>query len=442
MFMAPKHVGVPGPGQGCLIVDGAGEPVWVHPGSDGEFVTSFRPQTYQGNPVLPWWHGRIPYSHGYGSVTVFDDHYGFLTEVHAGNAEEVDLHEVTLTDRDTALVITYSTQPADLTGLGGPSDGWVFEGVVQEIEIATGAVTMEWRSLEDIPVEDSHFPLPGSGRGSGTRNDPFDYMHLNSVRVAPDGDLIVSARHTCTVYKLARDGSEVHWRVGGKSSDFAVPDDAAFAWQHCAELHPDGTLSLFDNGIGSVPDSELDSTSVPRASSGLVLNVDENAHTVSVNKRLFHPEPLHAETQGSVQILADGSVFVGWGARPYATLFDPAGAMAWDARLADPWHSYRAYASEWTGTPDDAPAVAAQRSLLGGATVYASWNGATKVATWRVYAGRDPNALAPVADMPRAGFETSADVPGGDTWFAVAALDAGGDELGRSAPVQSSRHMS
>src|SRR5699024_6928247 len=163
VFLAPKQQGVPGPGQGPLIIDGAGEPVWIHPGDGVEFNICFRPQTYRGRPVLAWWHGRIPYSHGYGSVTVLDEHYNPVAEVHAGNGEQADLHEVSITDDDTMLVLAYSTRQTDLSGIGGPADGWVYEGVVQEIAIDSGAVLMEWRSLDEVPVTDSFFPLDAHG---------------------------------------------------------------------------------------------------------------------------------------------------------------------------------------------------------------------------------------------------------------------------------------
>lgn len=220
-----------------------------------------------------------------------------------------------------------------------------------------------------------------------------------------------------------------------------MPDDASFAWQHDAVPHADGTLSMFDNDIGSTPGSQLDAQSDAVPSSGLLLNIDESGRTVRLKQRFQHPDPLHANTQGSVQMLADGSAFIGWGELPYASLFDPAGNLVWDARIADPWHSYRAHVSEWTGTPDDAPAVVAQRKPFGGATVHVSWNGATDVATWRVLAGRAPDSLRRVADMPRTGFESSSDVPGAE-WFAVAALDGDGTELARSAPVQPVPHLS
>src|SRR5699024_6263728 len=111
--------------------------------------------------------------------------------------------------------------------------------------------------------------------------------------------------------------------------------------------------------------------------------------------------------QGSMQPLPDGSAFVGWGSSPYASLFDASGNMVWDAHIAESWHSYRAHVEDWTGTPGDAPAVAAHRTPGGGTTVYASWNGATEVATWRILTGDSPDALHPAADMPRSGFESS-----------------------------------
>src|SRR5205823_6157627 len=65
-------------------------------------------------------------------------------------------------------------------------------------------------------------------------------------------------------------------------------------------------------------------------------------------------------------------------------------------------------------------------------TVYASWNGATRLASWRVLAGSDPAALKVVAGRPKSGFETAVPVTGGYTVFRVEALDAGGRVIGFS----------
>jgi hypothetical protein len=52
--------------------------------------------------------------------------------------------------------------------------------------------------------------------------------------------------------------------------------------------------------------------------------------------------------------------------------------------------SYRAFRFPWTGGPQDVPTVTAGPGAEGEVTLYASWNGATEVATWEVLAGPGP----------------------------------------------------
>ncbi|HEV7175595.1 MAG TPA: hypothetical protein VGN29_08880, partial [Solirubrobacteraceae bacterium] len=67
-----------------------------------------------------------------------------------------------------------------------------------------------------------------------------------------------------------------------------------------------------------------------------------------------------------------------------------------------------------------------------GLVVYASWNGATDVSTWRVLGGATATALHPVATSRSTGFETSI-ATGRYAYIAVQALDAERHVLGQSA---------
>ena len=69
-------------------------------------------------------------------------------------------------------------------------------------------------------------------------------------------------------------------------------------------------------------------------------------------------------------------------------------------------------------------------------TLYASWNGATEVARWAVFAGSDPDELQRVGAWPKQGFETPITVQSDAEFFAVQALDANGAPLGRSKAVE------
>ena len=56
----------------------------------------------------------------------------------------------------------------------------------------------EWHSLGNISVDESYLPLPTN------TTEPYDYLHPNSISLATDGNLLLSARHTSTLYKIDR----------------------------------------------------------------------------------------------------------------------------------------------------------------------------------------------------------------------------------------------
>ena len=102
---------------------------------------------------------------------------------------------------------------------------------------------------------------------------------------------------------------------------------------------------------------------------------------------------------------------VGWGQAGYLSEITAAGQLLFNAHLPPDWESYRTFVLPWSGQPAEPPALAvvpaAARSR--GATVYASWNGATRS---RVLAGAR-RVLAGGADAgsggaaPKTGFETA-----------------------------------
>ena len=69
--------------------------------------------------------------------------------------------------------------------------------------------------------------------------------------------------------------------------------------------------------------------------------------------------------------------------------------------------------------------------------VYASWNGATEVATWEVHAGPSPHQLRFVGLVPRDGFETAMLVRTAEPYVVVKARHSLGWVLGASKAVES-----
>jgi hypothetical protein len=200
-----------------------------------------------------------------------------------------------------------------------------------------------------------------------------------------------------------------------------------FYWQHDARMESPTTVSLFDDG--SSPPEEQESR-------GLVLGVDETRRTVTLVHQYAHPARLLAPNQGSMQTLPGGGAFIGWGAEPYFSQFAADGSLLLDGRMPNNVQSYRAYLQQWNGMPTETPAVAVRKSAVIGFTVYASWNGSTRVAQWQVLAGADPASLTTAATSRRSAFETAVAVSATGPYFVAVALDSSGHELSRSLPVK------
>ena len=161
----------------------------------------------------------------------------------------------------------------------------------------------------------------------------------------------------------------------------------------------------------------------------------------SLKKAFAHPHTVYQSgAMGSAQLLPDGRMFVGWGTEPHFSEFaadfahgKPQLLLDGDITVGDP--SYRAFTENWVGHPLDKPAAAA-RYRTGGATVYASWNGATEVRFWVVFAGPSAGNLHQIVKAHKNGFETAINVSNRGPYFAVHALDGKGTVLAKSAPVK------
>jgi hypothetical protein len=419
---------VAGPGEpGLMILDRTGEIVWYSPNTAFPETksmgrTNLQVQTYRGRPVLTWWEGKVNLGIGFGQTVIADQSYRVIATVRGGNGMSADLHDFVITPRDTALITAVRPRAASLSALHGPAKGTALSGVVLEVDIASGKVLAQWDSLDHVPVTDTYLPFFG-----GSKAIPFDYFHINSIAIAPDGDLIISARNTSTVYKIAWPSGQVRWRLGGKRSNFQLGPGATFWFQHHAQPLGGTTMSIFDDG--GVPQKEPQSR-------GILLDVDTTAMRATLLRAYTHRTRQLAANQGSMQVLPDGRVLVGWGNLSSFTEFAADGTTLVEGTFPAGDQSYRAFTANWTGFPTDKPSIAARAAGAGRSVVYASWNGATQLAGWTVLAGGSPSRLRPAGSRSRAGFETAIAVRSGGPYFAVVANDAHGRRLAQSATVK------
>jgi hypothetical protein len=336
--------------NGPEILDQSGNVVWFQPVPAGQEASDFRTQTYNGQPVLTWWQGTGLGGLAKGTDYIYNDQYQPIATVNAGNGLSADGHEFLITPQNTALVLAYTTATADLTSIGGPPNQTVIDGVVQEIDIQTGQVLFEWNSADHVPYSQSEQPLPESA------STPWDWFHINAVKLDTDGNLLIDARDTWTTYKVDRTSGSIIWQLGGKASSFklqAAPGQTLnkagdiFAWQHDAEAQGNNVYTLFDNEAAGVGNTGVDPTAELKYSRTVTVKLDPYAHTATLIKSNNQPEGLSAPSQGNAQTTADGNQVVGWGSQPYFSEFDSAGDLLYNAEFPPGVNTYRAYLLPW-----------------------------------------------------------------------------------------------
>jgi hypothetical protein len=419
----------PGPGRsGALIYSPEGKLIWYQQLPKGTDALDLREQTYEGQNVLTWWQGKVrSVGFGQGEDIVMNSNYQTVATVRAGNGLEADLHEFQIEPDDVAYITAYNVMRCNLTPVGGVANGIIIDPAIQAIDMKTGLVRWEWNSLDHVGVSESHSPVP-------TNAMPWDWFHMNSIDPEPNGDVLVSGRSTWAAYQLEKGSGAILWRLGGTDSSFKLGPGAETAWQHDVRMMPDGTITAFDDG------------SDPRIhyqSRGVHVVIDLANHTARLLRAYPHPDgPLLADSQGNMQTLPDQNIVIGWGSQPYVSEVSKAGALLFDAHLPPGYSSYRAFRFPWEGHPLTLPAVSAHVLSTGDSTaVYASWNGATDVASWRVLGGANPASLTAQVTTPNSGFESAVTFP--DTYpehkveyVAVQALGAHGELLATSSTVQ------
>lgn len=421
IFTTPKGGGIT---SGATVFDDTGRLVWFRPAPKGTSVLDLKPETYQGKPVLVFWEGEAKRGYGFGAFKILDQKLQEIASVSPSGKKQLDFHEFTITPRNTALAISYKPIRQSSRGAkGGKRNDLVMRNTVEEIDIRTNKVLWSWESTKAIPASESHLPLPARPEVA------WDFAHLNSVNEDTDGNILVSARHTSTIYKVDKRTKKIIWKLGGKNSSFKMGKGAKFRWQHDAQRRPDGTISLFDNATSIEDQKGFESR-------GLQLKLDESANTATLVRSFENPKPQVSNTQGNLQLLSNGNWFVGWGGTANnVSEFAPDGSQVFEAKYeSERTESYRAYRAPWTSQPTSAPKAVAKRTSKSVA-VRVSWNGATTVASWRAVGGASASTLVPRATVAKAGFETLVRYGGADKVVAVEALDAAGNVLSRSKTV-------
>ncbi|EXJ88269.1 hypothetical protein A1O1_05199 [Capronia coronata CBS 617.96] len=426
------------------------------------------PQTcmYKGEAHLCFYQGVQMAGWGHGHGLIMDKHYRIVQSVEPASYQaSSDMHEFKVIDEGKSAVMTqYLRSVYDLCrwnlcdGLG-----YIQQGAFQEVEVDTGKVLFEWRSLEHIDPSESYVgPSTTEISGSGEQPDsPWDYFHINSIDKNADGDYLISARHVSAVYKISGVDGHIMWRLNGARSDYRL-DDFSFSFQHDARFVSDNAthtvISVFDNGSNGFNTTQPYST-------GQIISLDHQTKIATCLLNLAPPmvdgHAHLAKSQGNMQILPNGNIVMGWGNDAFWTEYAADddhevvfyGALAWTNVMNYRVHKF----DNWVGLPLTKPALWTYSKQGEKMKLYVSWNGATEVKSWRFYGTNNDTAAKSLsqsqskskgsnndndswdllhgddAAVPKTGFETVYDHTPMYRYTYAEALDKNGQVLGASA---------
>ncbi len=420
----PPMIGQSGP----LILDRRLQPVWFQPVPESVVASNLSLQTYEGKPALAWWQGVVTKTGQTesGEDVVVNPHYQPVARLKGADGWTLTLHEL-LISGDDAWVTANKNLAMDLSKYGGAYNGAMIDSAVQEYNLRTGKLLRTWDALDHIPLNDSYATLPTNGF-------PWDAYHVNSVQLTGNGGFLVSMRNTWAAYLVSIDTGKIQWTLGGRHTSFKLGPSATFQWQHDVALRFGSTVTMYDDHCCQLTSGGTN-VKATGPSRGLVLKLDPHQRTATLAAQYVRDGSFASDYMGDTRPQANGDVFVGWGSEPYFSEYSRSGKLLLDGEFPWPDLTYRATLEQWAGLPLSPP-VGAARQADGKTTVYASWNGATRVVSWRVLAGPDAGRLTTVTTVAKSGFETAIALPGNKSYasFELRALDAGGRVLGTSRP--------
>ncbi|KAL8749081.1 MAG: hypothetical protein Q9199_007911 [Rusavskia elegans] len=353
IYLAPNTI----PFSGPYVFDLNGTTVFNGAGKLSGTVHDFQPCVYQKKQRFCAWQGTTALGYGSGQAVILDDQFNVIKALPAS-----DYHEFKIVQAldakgqysDTAYLTVYTPVRRDLSAFGVPNEndqGWVIDCHFRAVDPVTNKVIFDWSSLDHVPLSEGYVPPTGGINGYSQRS-AWDYFHLNSVARLDGGDYLISSRHTSTIYRISGKDGSITWRLGGKSSDFKLLDFSFDSQHDVRVVSSKGAiliLSLFDNEYNTFvqPPKGL--------SSGKIIEVN----TATKTARLLHQYDSPSKDignpsgdGGSVQVMAKGNVFIGWGSDAQVTEHTADGRLVYAARFAVPGssgNSYRAFKAPFIG---------------------------------------------------------------------------------------------
>ncbi|MBA3647977.1 MAG: aryl-sulfate sulfotransferase [Chitinophagales bacterium] len=273
------------------------------------------------------------------SFLMYDSNYLRIDTFVAVNGYSTDLHELQIFPDGHYFLIGFDVEIMDLTTYGGQPNAQVTWNVIQEFDKADNLL-FEWNSADYIDITEAPH--------ENLTNGQIEPVHMNSIEVDTDGNLIVSSRHLDQVNKIDINTGDFIWRWGGVKNQFTFTNDPAqFNYQHDARRIANGNITLYDNNNYGTPNTSY-------AKEYQLDEVHKKAKLVwSYAHPLINGKDLASTATGSVQRLDNGNTLIDWGFIPLTGEFpnitevDASNVIQWELQYENSDGIYRSSRYSW-----------------------------------------------------------------------------------------------
>jgi hypothetical protein len=311
-----------------------------------------------------------------------DTNFQIIDTLQCGNGYGTDQHGAQILANGNFLLIGVDLRDVDMSELvaGGNPEARVIGNHVLEHD-PEGNVIFEWRSWDHFNILDAEHVNFG--------NTLIDYVHLNSIAVDYDSNIVISSRHLSEVTKINRQTGEIMWRLGGKNNQFEFVNDIdSISYQHDARPVPgmDNHYTIFDNG----------NHKTPQYSRAVEFLIDTTTMTATKIWEYRHSPDRYGYAMGNVQRLANGNTLINWSGNPdpIASEVDDQGEIIYEMDFTNGVGNYRTFRFDWTGR-SPIPYLILEK-FEDRITLLFNKFGDPHVEDYIIYAGLEPNPETPI----------------------------------------------
>lgn len=266
-----------------------------------------------------------------------DNHYSLIDTLVCGNGFLTDEHELLILPDGHSFMIALDYQERELgrTISGGRTSATLIGNHIIELD-ANKNLVFKWECWD-------HF-LPDDAIAVDWSQVKIDYIHMNSIALDFDDNLIISSRHLCEVTKIDRNTGDIIWRLGGKNNQFKwINETEEFSYQHDARPVPGkpNHYTIFDNG----------NLRRPRYTRIVEYQIDPDSMTATKVWEYRRSPDFYTNAGGSARRLSNGNTLISWAsnALPVCTEINQDKEIVYELSGKGRWSAYRSFRNNWEG---------------------------------------------------------------------------------------------